>query len=185
VVKKSLSGSWELNLDSPAHNLVTVLAELPWGSKSYPFNRPRRPTGLRDVKAPTFSRQSAHRWRWGCQPYAPVALYPPGRFLVLIYVRGWVDPRTIVWLEGLGQLKNPMTSLGIEPVTLQLVAYWLDINFKLFRNFTLNSYNLSGHMVNFKRFRNGWRPHFSSKIKQIIRLILRNHFSVIIFLISW
>jgi hypothetical protein len=24
----------------------------------------------------TFSRQSAHRWRWGCQPYAPAALYP-------------------------------------------------------------------------------------------------------------
>jgi hypothetical protein len=25
-------------------------------------------------KIPTFSRQSAHRWRWGCQPYAPAAL---------------------------------------------------------------------------------------------------------------
>jgi hypothetical protein len=25
----------------------------------------------RDVEAPTFSRQSAHRWRRGCQPYAP------------------------------------------------------------------------------------------------------------------
>jgi hypothetical protein len=26
-------------------------------------------------------------------------------------------------LEGLGQLKNPVTSWGIEPVTFQLVAY--------------------------------------------------------------
>jgi hypothetical protein len=27
-----------------------------------------------------------------------------------------------VWLEGLDQLKNPMTSLGIKPETFQLVA---------------------------------------------------------------
>jgi MoaA/NifB/PqqE/SkfB family radical SAM enzyme len=67
---------------------------------------PWRPLGLCDVEAPTVSRQSAHRRRWGCQPYTPAALYPPGRFLVLISVRGWVDPRAIVRLEGLGQLKK-------------------------------------------------------------------------------
>jgi hypothetical protein len=47
---------------------------------------------------------------------------PPGRFLVLISDRSLVDPRAIVRLEGLGKLKNPVTSLGIKPVTFWLVA---------------------------------------------------------------
>jgi hypothetical protein len=59
--------------------------------KSYLCDRQWRPTGLWDIKNPTFSRQSTHRWRWGCQPYASLVLYSPGRFLVLISVRGWVD----------------------------------------------------------------------------------------------
>jgi hypothetical protein len=48
--------------------------------------------------------------------------FPPGRFLVLISVRGWVDPRIIMRLEELVQLKNPMTSSGIEPATFRLVV---------------------------------------------------------------
>jgi hypothetical protein len=45
---------------------------------------------------------------------------PPGRFLGRISVRGLVDPRTIVQLEGLGQSKNS-TSSGLEPVTFLVV----------------------------------------------------------------
>jgi hypothetical protein len=47
---------------------------------------------------------------------------PRGRLLVLISVICWVDPRAIVQLERLGQLKNPMNSSGIELLAFRLVA---------------------------------------------------------------
>jgi hypothetical protein len=47
---------------------------------------------------------------------------PPGRIPVLISVRGLVDPRSIVWLERIGQLINPIVLSGIEPATFRLVA---------------------------------------------------------------
>jgi hypothetical protein len=47
---------------------------------------------------------------------------PPGRFPVHISVRGRVDPSAIVRLEGLDQLKSPVTSSGLEPPTFRLVA---------------------------------------------------------------
>jgi hypothetical protein len=52
----------------------------------------------------------------------PAALYLARRFLVLISVRGWVDPRAKVRLEGLDKLKNPITSSGFDPATFRLVA---------------------------------------------------------------
>jgi hypothetical protein len=42
--------------------------------------RPWRPLRLREVEAPTFSKQSAHRWRWGSQPY------PVWQFCFSLYV---------------------------------------------------------------------------------------------------
>jgi hypothetical protein len=46
----------------------------------------------------------------------------PEKFLVLISVSGRGESRAIVRLEGLGKLKNPVTSPGIEPTTFRLVA---------------------------------------------------------------
>jgi hypothetical protein len=96
-----------------------------WGCQpyapSYARNRPWMPVGLRDVDARTFSRQSAHR-RLRLSALCAGRLLPPGRFLVLISVKGWVDLGIIVRLEGLDQLKNPVTSSGIESATFRFVA---------------------------------------------------------------
>jgi hypothetical protein len=102
-----------------------------WGCRPYASrytcSRQWRTIGLWDVKAPTFSLDN--RLTDGGEVVSLTLrahLYRPGRFLVLISVRDWVDPRVIVRLEELDKSKNPVISSGIEPATFRFVAQCLN-----------------------------------------------------------
>jgi len=86
-------------------------------SRSRPGVAQRVPRGLGTQILMTFGT-----WRrWVRQPHAPAA-FTPEMFLELIITRGWVDPRIMVRSEGNMLLKNPVTTPGIDPWTVRLVA---------------------------------------------------------------
>jgi hypothetical protein len=72
--------------------------------------RPWRPLGLPEVEAPTFS----HIWLLDggkvVSPTCWLLFTPPGQFLVFISVRDCINPRAVVWLEGIGKLEKSTSS---------------------------------------------------------------------------
>jgi hypothetical protein len=102
------------NFDAPIHWTVQVKVK-------QSHHRPGEALKVPACCGSQICGKSAHG-----QPYAAAAFSLHEIFLVLISVRGWVNPRAIMQQTGLCQWKVPLTPLGIEPVTFQLVAQCLN-----------------------------------------------------------
>jgi hypothetical protein len=114
---------WTESLYRVLHEKSAIVQEnFPWVkfNKAIPLQAWTGPEGSEGWSA-QISRQSAHK---GVKVVGPTHRPPLPQeiFLVLICVRGWVDPRRIVRPEGLGKWKIPVTSLGIEAATFRLLA---------------------------------------------------------------
>jgi hypothetical protein len=130
AIDRSCSGPalWEW-WGNPANSWQDICSNSRWylvlymlKGKPIPVTGCGGPWGYETSRLPHFPRQSA---QMAVRLLAIHVCHPlfPGRFVVLISVRGWVDSRAIVGLEGLGHLKNLTISSGIEPMTFLLVAY--------------------------------------------------------------
>ena len=92
--------------------------------KAVPLEAWSGPEGSRKLKFPDFMTTAQEGGKLVSLTHRPHL--PPKIFMVLISVRGWVDPRAIVRSERLCQWNIPMTPSGINPATFRFVAQHLN-----------------------------------------------------------
>jgi hypothetical protein len=104
--------------------VVTSTNLLKCKGKAVPLQAWSGPEGSRKLRFPDYTTTAQVGGKVVSLTHRPPS--PHEMLLVLISVRGWVDPRAIVRSEGLCSWKTPMTPSGIEPATFRFVAQYLN-----------------------------------------------------------